>query len=171
MQGKTRNRPISCNIGQPADHISPAGLGCSARRQGWIPEWSREPRKLLGSQQRRHQLVHWILGFSGKISKSITLVDWAVQHTNRPPSYSSRSGLGKKAKRTKTAKIPCLSLLRRPHSKFLFSFFCATRLNVRHCTIIFFTGSKSCRPCSIMYYLGVPAKLPRNEKSRGSPGA
>lgn len=42
------------------------GVGCHSRREGWLAGWSREPCQLFGREQRRHQLVHWLLGFIGE---------------------------------------------------------------------------------------------------------
>lgn len=41
------------------------GLGYYTRRKGWLTGGPREPRELLGREQRRHQLVHRFMGFSG----------------------------------------------------------------------------------------------------------
>lgn len=45
------------------------GLGHYTRRKGWLAGRPREPCELLGCQQRRHQLVHRFMGFSGKLAK------------------------------------------------------------------------------------------------------
>lgn len=40
------------------------GLGCSPWRQDRLTERPRQPGELFGCQQRRHQPVHWVMGFS-----------------------------------------------------------------------------------------------------------
>ena len=41
------------------------GMGCYARRKGWLFGWPREPCQLSRRQQRRYQSVHRLMGFSG----------------------------------------------------------------------------------------------------------
>lgn len=42
------------------------GLGHSSRRESWYPPGSRQPRFLLGCQQRCHVALHRFMGFYGK---------------------------------------------------------------------------------------------------------
>lgn len=45
--------------------LTKLGLGRYPRREGRLPRGPRQPRQLLGRQQRRHQPVHRFMGLSG----------------------------------------------------------------------------------------------------------
>ena len=92
-------------------------MGCSAWRQGWLAQRPREPRELLGCQQRRYQSVHWILGFSRKF--------WSFSELQRRKKIlttfpHTAQGLGLVITPTKEnkRKIPRVDHLQCSYSKF-----------------------------------------------------
>lgn len=62
---KVRTNPTA-GVCESGANIFLAGLGCYSRRESRVPRRPREPRQLLGRQQRWHKFVHRLLGLIGK---------------------------------------------------------------------------------------------------------